>query len=136
MCRGLAPATRDRRSCRRTQVMFVRHTVLGLMLSIPLTSYAPAQQPPANNLALTSRATASSESEGTSAANLIDGDSSNTRWRAKEGTLPKETWVELVWPREVQFQEVVIRQGGSPKLSPPNREPQDSAGSCTSCSRS
>src|SRR5580704_14245639 len=83
---------------------------------------AKAQQSSPGNLALTARASASSQSEGTKPENLTaGGDGQNgiadTQWTAKEGTSPANTWVELTWPSAVQFQEVVIRQEGAPKLS-------------------
>jgi hypothetical protein len=87
-----------------------------LLAGILLSSVATAQQNSSGDLALSARATASSQSEGTRAENLIDGDISGAEWTAKEGTDPAETWVELNWPNAVQFQEVVVRQGGDSLL--------------------
>lgn len=106
---------------------FIANALLALVLFSALSLSAPAQQIPAENLALTARATASSEGSAASAANSIDGDI-GTHWRAKDGTSPAETWVELTWPKVLQFQEVVIRQGGSPELSHVNLETRDSSG--------
>jgi hypothetical protein len=89
---------------------------------------AAAQQPPEGNLARTARASASSEAEGTKAENLTDGNITSTQWTAKEGTSPVDTWVELNWPKVLQFQEVVIRQEGSPKLSYLKLETRDANG--------
>jgi len=68
------------------------------------------------NLALTARAIASSESGDTKPENRTDGDITDTLWTAKEGTSPLRHLGELNRPDVVQFQEVVIRQNGSPKL--------------------
>ena len=95
---------------------------------VVLTITVNAQEKPAGNLALTARATASSESEGTRAENLTDGDITATQWTAKEGTNPADTWVELNWPKALQFQEVVIRQEGEPKLSHVTLETRDASG--------
>ena len=108
--------------------MLLRGTVSAWLLWIALADLSAAQQVPIGNLAASARATASSESEGTKAENLTDGDISNTQWAAKAGTSPTETWVELNWPGGVQFQEVVIRQDGSPKLSHLNLETRDANG--------
>lgn len=98
------------------------------LLIFLLAAVSTAQQIPSGNLALTARASASSESEGTQAVNLTDGNISNSQWSAKEGTSPAGTWVELNWPTVLQFQEVVIRQEGSPKLSHLNLESRDAGG--------
>jgi len=108
--------------------MILKNALVALTLFSALSLSAPAQQIAAENLARTARATASSEAEGSSAADLIDGDTSNTHWRAKAGTSPAETWVELSWQKVLQFQEIVIRQGGSPELSHVNVETRDKAG--------
>ena len=93
-----------------------------LFVAILLIATAKAQQSLPGNLALTARASASSQSEGTKPENLTaGGDRQNgitdTQWTAKEGTSPADTWIELNWPSAVQFQEVVVRQEGAPKLS-------------------
>jgi hypothetical protein len=62
-------------------------------LIILLAAVAAAQQVPDGDLALTARASASSEAEGTKAENLTDGNISRTQWTAKEGTSPADTWV-------------------------------------------
>jgi hypothetical protein len=98
------------------------------ILIILLAAVATAQRVPVGDLALTARASASSEAEGTKAENLTDGNISNTQWTAKEGTSPADTWVELNWPKVLQFQEVVIRREGSPKLSHLNLETRDASG--------
>jgi hypothetical protein len=98
------------------------------ILIILLAAVAPAQQVRDGDLALTARASASSEAEGTKAENLTDGNISNPQWTAKEGTSPADTWVELNWPKVLQFLEVVIRQEGSPKLSHLNLETRDASG--------
>ena len=98
------------------------------ILIILLAAVAPAQQVPDGDLSLTARASASSEAEGTKAENLTDGNISNTQWTAKEGTSPADTWVELNWPKVVQFLEVVIRQEGSQKLSHLKLETRDASG--------
>ena len=98
-----------------------------LLLTMLLAGLSAAQQRPDGNLALTARVSASSESEGTRAENLIDGNIS-TQWTAKVGTSPADTWVELNWPNVVQFEEVVIRQEGSPKLSHLSLEIRDASG--------
>ena len=95
-----------------------------LFLAIAVT----AQDRPSGNVALTAHPTASSESEQSRPENLTDGNITDTAWSAKEGTSPAETWVELNWPSAVQFQEVVIRQGGSPRLSHLNLETRDVGG--------
>lgn len=86
---------------------------------------APSQQSLTENLARRARASVSSQSEGTNAANINDGNITETEWKAKDGTSPAETWVELNWSTPVSFQEVVVRQGGSPKLSHFNLEIRD-----------
>ncbi len=93
-----------------------------------LTIALHAQDKPNGNVALAARATASSESEGTRAEYLTDGDITNTQWTAKEGTNPADTWVELNWPKATEFQEIVIRQEGGPKLSHLNLETRDASG--------
>ena len=108
--------------------MILKNALFALTLFSALSLSVPAQQIAAENLARAARATASSEAEGTGAANLIDGDTGNTHWRAKDGTSPAETWVELSWPKVLQFQEIVIRQGGSPELSHVNLETRDGSG--------
>jgi beta-galactosidase len=124
----LAFITHLKRDWRTRIAMIPNNVLLTLTLFSALSLSAPAQQTVAENLARPARATASSEAEGTSAANVIDGDISNSHWRAKDGTSPAETWIELIWPKPLQFQEVVIRQGGSPKLSHFNLEIRDSSG--------
>ena len=109
--------------------MFLRQILVGAVLSIAVLPNSTAQQPAGGNLALSSRANASSDAGGSSAAaSAVDGDISNTQWRPKEGTTPAETWIELDWPDAVQFQEIVIRQGGSPRLSHLNIETRDAGG--------
>ncbi len=90
-----------------------------------LAGVSAGQQNATGNLALGARATASSEAEGTKAENLTDGNITNTQWTAKNGTSPAATWVELSWQDALQFQEVVIRQEGSPKLSHVDLEVRD-----------
>jgi hypothetical protein len=99
--------------------------VLGIAI---LALRASAQESPNRNVARMARATASSESEDTKPANLIDGDISNTSWAPKDGTLPGDAWVELNWPNPVDFQEIVVRQAGSPNLSRIAFEIRDAAG--------
>jgi hypothetical protein len=107
----------------------VQKRILRAVLAITiLVRIVNAQEKPGGNVALTARASASSESEGTKAENLNDGDITNTQWSAKEGTSPAETWVELDWPNAVRFQEVVIRQEGGPKLYHLNLETRDGQG--------
>ena len=109
--------------------MFLRQILVGAVLSIAVLPNSTAQQPAGGNLALSSRANASSDAGGSSAAaSAVDGDISNTQWRPKEGTTPAETWIELDWPDAVQFREIVIRQGGSPRLSHLNIETRDAGG--------
>jgi hypothetical protein len=108
--------------------MLRRQILSAGLVVILLSAVVTAQQLPSGNLALTARATASSEAEGTKPEYLNDGDITNTQWTAKEGTQPAETWVELNWPHAVRFQEVVIRQEGSPKLSHLNLEMRDANG--------
>ena len=102
--------------------------VLGLSIAALLYGAATAQAVSHDDLALLAHASASSEAEGTKVENVADGNITDTDWRAKEGTSPGETWVELAWPGAVQFQEVVVRQSGSPKLSHFNLETRDSSG--------
>jgi len=87
-----------------------------------------AQEKMSGNLALTARAVASSNSEDTKAENLTDGDIAHTQWNPKDGTNPADTWVELTWPSAVQFEEIVIRQDGDPKLWHVNLETRDDSG--------
>ena len=96
----------------------------GAVLAIAIN----AQEQPSGNLARTSRAIVSSESEGTKAENLTDGDITNSEWTAKEGTNPTATWAELNWPSAVQIQEVLIRQDGDPKLTHVNLQVRDASG--------
>ena len=103
--------------------------VLRILLAVGiLVVAANAQDQAPGNLARTAQATASSQSEGTRAENLTDGDITNTQWTAKEGTNSADTWVELNWPKATEFQEVVIRQEGGPKLSHLNLETRDVGG--------
>ena len=107
----------------------LRSRILGAVLAIgALAIGVNAQEKPGGNLALSARVTASSSSEGTKPENLNDGDIAHNRWAAKDGTNPADTWVELNWPTGVQFQEVVIRQEGAPKLSHVNLETRDASG--------
>src|ERR1035437_4087509 len=108
-------------------LMSPRRILTSSMLIILLAAVAAAQQVPDGDLALTARASASSEAEGTKAENLTDGNINNTQWTAKEGTSPADTWVELSWQNVLQFQEVVIRQEGSPKLSHVNLKTRDAS---------
>src|SRR6202140_3129594 len=103
----------------------ILHAVLVLVVPVIAVN---AQETLSGNLALTARATASSEAEGTKAENLTDGDIAHTQWTAKDGTNPADTWVELNWPSAVQLQEVVIRQEGDQKLSHFNLETRDASG--------
>ena len=89
--------------------MSPRRILTGSMLIILLAKGITAQRVPDGDLALTARASASSEAEGTKAENLTDG-INNTQWTAKEGTSPANTWLELSWQNVLQFQEVVIRK--------------------------
>jgi beta-galactosidase len=107
--------------------MSLRQASSTLLLTVLLAAVSTAQEGPAGNLALTARARASSESEGTRAENLTDGNI-GTQWAAQAGTSPADTWLELNWPNVLQFQEVVIRQGGPPKLSHLNLESRDAGG--------
>jgi len=97
--------------------MSLRRVVHGVLVLAFLSAPLVAQQTPVGNLALNARATASSSSEDTRPENINDGDITKTEWSQKDGTDPAETWVELEWPNPVHFQEVVIRQDGSPKLT-------------------
>jgi hypothetical protein len=108
--------------------MFKRST-LGAALTVTVLAVgASAQEGPNESLARISRVTTSSESENTKPENLIDTDITRTYWAPKEGTQPGEAWVELHWPSHVQFQEVVVRQEGSPKLFRLDLEVQDESG--------
>jgi len=98
-----------------------------VLAGILFSTVATAPQTLDGNLALTACATASSQSEGTKPENLIDGDIAGTPWTAKDGTEPARTWVELDWPRRVQFQEAVIRQEGD-SLSSVDLEIRDASG--------
>jgi beta-galactosidase len=93
-----------------------------------LSGGAAAQTVSRDDLALNAHATASSEAEGTKAEHVVEGNSTDRVWRAKEGTSPADTWMELNWPGPVQFQEVVIRQTGSPTLSHLSLETRDAGG--------
>jgi hypothetical protein len=106
--------------------MSLRQASSTLLLTILLAAVSTAQQGPVGNLALTARASASSESEGTRAENLTDGNI-RTQWAAKAETSPTDIWVELNWANVLQFQEVVIRQEG-PELSHFNLESRDARG--------
>jgi beta-galactosidase len=107
----------------------LRSRILGVVLAVALVAIAVnAQEQPKGNLALTARATVSSESEGTKAENLTDGDITNSEWTAKEGTNPAATWVELNWPGAVQIQEILIRQDGDPKLTHVNLQARAASG--------
>lgn len=104
----------------RYQFLQLHRLLLGFFVLMALALCAEmivGQELSAGNLALRARASASSEDEGTKPENLIDGDITSTHWTAKTGTDPGQTWVELDWPEAVQFQEIVVRQEGSPKLS-------------------
>lgn len=87
-----------------------------------------AQETPSGNLALTARATASSSSEDTKPENINDGDIAHSQWNQKDGTSSANTSLELDWPSPVQFQEVVIRQDGDPKLTHVELEARDANG--------
>ncbi|MGA8101765.1 MAG: sugar-binding domain-containing protein, partial [Candidatus Acidiferrales bacterium] len=107
----------------------LRSRILGVVLAVALVAIAVnAQEQPKGNLALTARATVSSESEGTKAENLTDGDITNSEWTAKEGTNPAATWVELNWPGVLQIQEILIRQDGDPKLTHVNLQSRAASG--------
>jgi beta-galactosidase len=112
----------------RGRHMLLKGTLIAASVSIFLAAPSKAQQVPPGNLALSTRVNASSEAQGTKAENLTDGNITNTQWTAKDGTSPADTWVELSWPEALQFQEVVIRQEGSPKLSHLNLETRDGSG--------
>src|SRR5215467_14280342 len=103
-------------------------TALGVLTAALLCEPVTAQNVSHDDVALTAHATASSEAEGTKPESVVDGNITDTEWRAKEGTAPRDTWVELNWPGAVEFQEVVIRQSGSPKLSHFNLETRDPSG--------
>jgi beta-galactosidase len=96
--------------------------VAGLIL-FGLTA-APAQTPN-GNLALRARATASSSAEGSRPEFLIDGDTAHTQWAPKDGASSSESWAQLDWPGDVQFQEIVIRQSGDSKLTHVDIEVRD-----------
>ena len=87
-----------------------------------------AQEVPSGNLAISAKATASSSSEDTKPENLNDGDIAHTQWNAKEGSDPSATWAELDWPAPVEFQEVVIRQDGDPRLTHVSLQVRDDHG--------
>src|ERR1700722_9548570 len=107
----------------------LRNRILCTVFAVALLAIAVnAQEQPSRNLALTARATVSSESEGTKAENLADGDITNSEWTAKERTNPATTWAELTWPGAVQIQEVLIRQDGDPKLTHLNLRIRDASG--------
>ncbi len=108
--------------------MLRRLMLYAVFAALVFTTSVNAQDRPNGNFALTARATASSESEGTKAEYLTDGDITNTQWTAKEGTNPADTWVELSWPKALEFQEIVVRQEGGPKLSHLNLETRDAGG--------
>ncbi len=108
--------------------MFQSRLLRAVLAMVLFTIALNAQDKPSVNIALTAKATASSESEGSKAEYLTDGDITNTQWSAKEGTSPADTWVELNWPKAAEFQEVVIRQSGDPQLSHVNLEIRDANG--------
>ena len=87
------------------------------VLVVLLFPIASAQQAPISNLAVSARVTASSVDEDNKPEHLIDGDIAHTHWNPKDGTRAADSWVQLTWPKGVQFQEVVIRQDGEPKLT-------------------
>jgi len=97
--------------------MPLKRTAQAALVLAFLAPWLIAQETPTGNLARSARATASSSSEDTRPENINDGDIAKTQWNQKDGTDPAETWVELDWPTPVQFQEVVIRQDGDPKLT-------------------
>src|ERR1700740_3126460 len=111
-------STVARRSC----------TVLVVAIFIFLSARASAQQTSSGNLALSARATASSAAEGSNPEYLVDGDIAHTQWSPKDGTSAADGWAELTWSNAVQFQEVVIRQDGDPKLTHIDLEVCDSRG--------
>src|SRR5271157_1006921 len=114
---------------RRASMIMFQSRILGVVLGVPVLAVAlMASENPEVDLARRSQATASSESENTKPENLIDGDITNTYWTPKDGTLPRDAWVELNWPSSVQFQEVVLRQEGSPNLSHLVLETRDADG--------
>lgn len=106
--------------------MRMQHTFSAAIIVL-LCGSSFSQQSPSMNLARGARATVSSQAEGTKAENLNDGDT-GTHWSAKQGTLPRDTWAELNWPIPQRFQEVVIRQMGSPQLSHLDLEIRESDG--------
>src|ERR1700722_13952677 len=113
----------------RSTPTMLRSQILGAVLAIgALAIGVNAQEQPSGNLARTARTTVSSESEGTKAENLTDGDITNSEWTAKEGTTPANTWVQLDWPGAVQIQEILIRQDGDPKLTHVNLQARDPGG--------
>ena len=116
--RSGARSTVARRSC----------AVLVDAILIFLLARASAQQAPSGNLALSARATASSAAEDSKPENLIDGDIAHTQWNPKDGTSAAGTWAELTWASPVEFQEVVIRQDGDPKLTHVDLEVCDARG--------
>jgi len=101
---------------------------LGVGIAVLLCGLARAQDISRQDLALAAQATASSEAEGSKAAYVVDGNIADTAWRAKPGTSPPDTWLELNWKNAEELQEVVIRQNGSPKLSHVNLETRDAGG--------
>lgn len=101
---------------------------LGFAVAVLLCRLASAQDVLKEDLARAAQATASSEAEGTKAEYVVDGNITDTAWRVKPGTSSSDTWVELNWKDAVEFQEVVIRQSGSPKLSHLNLETRDASG--------
>ena len=105
-----------------------RPFVLTIFVLVLLLAAASAQQTSSGNLAPSARATASSAAEDSKPESLIDGDIAHTQWNPKDGTNPGDTWAELTWPNAVQFQEVVIRQDGDPKLTHVDLEVCDAAG--------
>jgi len=95
-----------------------------ILLCVPAT----AQDLQSGNLAPLAQVIASSSSEETRPANLIDGDIARTHWSAKDGAIPSETWVELHWSTALEFQEVVLRQESEPRLSHVQLEFNDADG--------
>ena len=82
----------------------LRSRILGAVFAIGLLAIGVnAQEQPSGNLRSPPGTTVSSESEGTKAENLTDGDITNSEWTAKEGTTPANTWVRLTGRARCRF---------------------------------
>src|SRR5579872_286917 len=108
--------------------MFAKRKI-SILVALALSAVSlRAESRDANNIALTARAPASSAPDGTKPESVNDGNTAHTEWKAKNGTNPAETWLELDWDHPVQFQEIVIRQDGDPKLRHVELETRDQSG--------